>query len=159
MKFAAAVAILAAIVPAIQAGYLREGTPEDRTGMASSTGSKSCPTIADVACGNDDFSTLCAAVTAAGLAETLSDPDAELTVFAPTNAAFAELGQATIDALLADIPALTNILLYHVVDGAVGSSQLEPSGLIPMLNGKDTRSIFHWGGADAIFIKECILIP
>jgi len=86
-------------------------------------------------------------VKAAGLAETLSNSEAELTVFAPTDAAFAELGQATIDGLLADIPALTDILLYHVVDGAVGSADLKPFGSIRMLNGKFTRSIFGAGGA------------
>jgi uncharacterized surface protein with fasciclin (FAS1) repeats len=42
-----------------------------------------------------------------------------LTVFAPTDDAFAALPEGTIEALLADIPTLTNILLYHVVDGKV----------------------------------------
>jgi transforming growth factor-beta-induced protein len=79
--------------------------------------------IAEIAAGNADFSTLVAAVTAADLAGTLSDCSAgPFTVFAPTNAAFAEaldaLGIEAAD-LLADTATLTNILTYHVVAGTV----------------------------------------
>ncbi|CAG0964095.1 MAG: fasciclin domain-containing protein [Anaerolinea sp.] len=68
-----------------------------------------------------EFTTLLAAVSAADPAvlETLSNPEAELTVFAPTDAAFAALktalGEEAFNAILADKTALTNILLYHVV--------------------------------------------
>jgi uncharacterized surface protein with fasciclin (FAS1) repeats len=65
------------------------------------------------------FQTLVAAVTAAGLADTLSG-SGPFTVFAPTDDAFAKLPAGTIDALLADPSgALTDILLYHVVAGKV----------------------------------------
>jgi uncharacterized surface protein with fasciclin (FAS1) repeats len=64
------------------------------------------------------FNTLVAAVQAAGLATTLSD-DGPFTVFAPTDDAFAALPAGTVDALLNDIPTLTEILLYHVVQGEV----------------------------------------
>ncbi len=78
--------------------------------------------IVEVAVANGGFTTLVAAVTAAGLDTTLADPDATFTVFAPTDAAFDALGEDTINALLGDIPALTDILLYHVVaDAAVDS--------------------------------------
>jgi LPXTG-motif cell wall-anchored protein len=81
------------------------------------------PSIAEIAIGNADFSTLVAAVTAADLAGTMSDCSAgPLTVFAPTNAAFAEaLDALGIEpaALLADTATLTDILLYHVVAGRV----------------------------------------
>ena len=74
-------------------------------------------TIVDVASGNEDFSTLVAAVDAAGLVETLSG-EGPFTVFAPTNAAFeaalAELG-LTAEELLADTETLTSILTFHVV--------------------------------------------
>ena len=50
--------------------------------------------------------------------------DGPFTVFAPTDAAFEKLGQATLDSLLGDIPTLTNILLYHVANGYVGSGNL-----------------------------------
>jgi uncharacterized surface protein with fasciclin (FAS1) repeats len=78
-------------------------------------------TIVDVAASIDDFSTLVAAVQAAGLVETLSG-EGPFTVFAPTNDAFATALDAlgiTADELLADTETLTSILTYHVVDGAV----------------------------------------
>ena len=78
-------------------------------------------TIVEIAAGNPDFSTLVTAVTEAGLVETLSGPG-PFTVFAPTNAAFAALPAGTLDTLLADPEgALTDILLLHVVSGAVDS--------------------------------------
>ena len=64
------------------------------------------------------FETLVTAVDAAGLAGTLAD-DGPFTVFAPTDEAFAALPAGTLDALLMDTAALTNVLLYHVVSGEV----------------------------------------
>lgn len=76
------------------------------------------PTIVDIAVGDDRFETLVAALQAADLVETLQG-DGPFTVFAPTDDAFAKLPEGTVDALLKDIPTLTNILLYHVVSGNV----------------------------------------
>lgn len=77
-------------------------------------------TIVDIAAGNPDFSTLVAAVQAAGLAETLAGPG-PFTVFAPTNAAFDALPAGTLDSLLLpeNKDQLTQILTYHVVSGKV----------------------------------------
>jgi transforming growth factor-beta-induced protein len=75
-------------------------------------------TIVDIAVADGRFTTLVAALQAADLAETLSG-EGPFTVFAPTDDAFAKLPEGTVDALLADIPALTDILLYHVVSGEV----------------------------------------
>lgn len=75
-------------------------------------------TIVDIAVEDGRFTTLVAAVQAAGLAETLSG-EGPFTVFAPTDDAFAKLPEGTVEALLADIPQLTDILLYHVVPGKV----------------------------------------
>ena len=75
-------------------------------------------TIVDIAASNDDFSTLVTALTAADLVTTLSDTSATFTVFAPTNAAFDKIDDATLDGLLADTDALTAILLKHVVNNA-----------------------------------------
>ena len=74
--------------------------------------------IVDVAVANGNFTTLVAAVEAAGLVDTLKS-EGPFTVFAPTDEAFAALPEGTVEALLADIPALTDILLYHVVAGKV----------------------------------------
>jgi transforming growth factor-beta-induced protein len=74
--------------------------------------------IVDTAVADGRFSTLVAAVQAAGLVDALKG-EGPLTVFAPTDDAFAALPEGTLDSLLADIPALTDILLYHVVEGKV----------------------------------------
>ncbi|MER3444439.1 MAG: hypothetical protein C4333_10105 [Meiothermus sp.] len=80
-------------------------------------------TIAQIVASNPNFSTLLAAVQAAGLTETLSGPG-PFTVFAPTNAAFAKIPKADLDALLKDKAALTKVLTYHVVAGKVGSADV-----------------------------------
>lgn len=82
-------------------------------------------TIVENASQSADHTTLVAAVTAAGLAETLSGPG-PFTVFAPTNAAFAKLPAGAVEGLLkpeakAD---LTKVLTYHVVPGDVTAAQL-----------------------------------
>ena len=74
-------------------------------------------TVVDVAV-NNDFTTLVAAVQAAGLVETLQG-DGPFTVFAPTDEAFAALPEGTLDSLLEDPEALAEILTYHVVSGKV----------------------------------------
>ena len=76
--------------------------------------------IVDIAVSDGRFTTLVAALQAAELVETLQG-DGPFTVFAPTDDAFAKLPEGTVEALLEDIPTLTNILLYHVVSGKVGS--------------------------------------
>lgn len=74
--------------------------------------------IVDTAVQAGSFKTLVAAVTAAGLVDTLKGAG-PFTVFAPTDEAFAKLPAGTVDALLKDIPKLTKILTYHVVSGKV----------------------------------------
>ncbi len=80
-------------------------------------------TIVDIAVANPDFSTLVAAVQAAGLVETLSG-EGPFTVFAPTNDAFAALGDDTIASVLADTDLLTAILTYHVIAGEVKAADV-----------------------------------
>ena len=79
-------------------------------------------TIAEIASSNEDFETLVAAATAANLVGTLNDPEASLTVFAPTDAAFEALGESTLNYLLNNLDDLESTLLYHVVAGAGLSS-------------------------------------
>lgn len=90
--------------------------------------------IVDIAAGNETFSTLVAAVTAAGLVDTLKG-DGPFTVFAPTDEAFAALPEGTVEALLEDIPALTAILTYHVVPGKVMSTDLTDGMMAETVNG------------------------
>jgi uncharacterized surface protein with fasciclin (FAS1) repeats len=74
--------------------------------------------IVEIAMNDGRFTTLVKALEAAGLVETLKGPG-PFTVFAPTDSAFAKLPPGTVDGLLADVPQLKNILLYHVVSGKV----------------------------------------
>ena len=85
--------------------------------LALSTSFAQAKNIVEIAAADDRFSTLVAAVTAAGLAETLSGPG-PFTVYAPVNDAFAKLPAGTVDTLLKpeNKGQLTDILLYHVDD-------------------------------------------
>lgn len=67
--------------------------------------------IVEIAVGNEDFSTLVSLVQAAGLVDALAG-EGPLTVFAPTNDAFAKLPQAVVDFLLANPEVLTQVLTY-----------------------------------------------
>lgn len=96
------------------------------------------PTAVDIVAtaeGAGTFNTLVAALDAAGLRSTL-ETGGPYTVFAPTDAAFDALPAGTVDALLADIPALTEILLYHVADGSLASGDVSSTPLIVTLNGQ-----------------------
>ena len=89
-------------------------------------------TIVDIAAGNEDFSTLVSLVEAAGLGETLATE--ELTVFAPTNAAFEELPEIVVTYLTENPDVLTQVLTHHVVAGTVMSTDLE-TGEVASLEG------------------------
>ncbi|MCC6008314.1 MAG: fasciclin domain-containing protein [Rhodobacteraceae bacterium] len=92
--------------------------------------------IVDIAVGAGTFTTLVAAVEAAGLVDVLKS-DGPFTVFAPTDEAFAALPEGTVEALLADIPTLTAILTYHVVPGAVMSTDLSEGLTAATVQGQD----------------------
>ncbi|MGB0592349.1 MAG: fasciclin domain-containing protein, partial [Myxococcota bacterium] len=92
--------------------------------------------IIEVAEGAGIFTTLLAAVDAAGLTETLAT-GGPFTVFAPTDEAFAALPEGTVEALLADIPMLTQILQYHVADSALLSDELLLLESLATLLGED----------------------
>lgn len=84
-------------------------------------------TVVEIAAGNKNFSTLVAAVKAAGLAEALSG-DGPFTVFAPTNAAFDKLPKGTVEMLLKpeNKDKLAAILKYHVISGKVMAADVKP---------------------------------
>lgn len=93
--------------------------------MTEETMAQEVGDIVAVASANPDFSTLVAAIQAAGLVETLQG-DGPFTVFAPTNAAFDALPAGLLDKLLLpeNVDALTAILTYHVVPGLVMSADV-----------------------------------
>lgn len=103
-------------------------------------------TIPEVAREAGSFTTLLAAVDAAGLADDLSGAG-PFTVFAPTDAAFAALPAGTVDALLADPPALQNVLLYHVFSGELAASGVVSRTSIGMMNGDDAAVAMNGGMA------------
>lgn len=92
------------------------------------SGAVSAQSITEIAAADARFSTLVAAVTAAGLAETLAGPG-PFTVFAPVNEAFAALPAGTVDTLLKpeNKGQLTDVLLYHVDDRKLTAAAI-PAG-------------------------------
>ncbi len=121
-------------------------------------------TIAEIVVANTEaetpeFTTLLTAVAAAdgSILEALSDPDAELTVFAPTDAAFTALGEGMLEGVIADQALLTGILTYHVVPGVAHSGDI--ANIINLLAGgsvtedmlmeEDTLSEIPWFGGAA----------
>lgn len=94
--------------------------------------------IVDTAVAAGNFKTLVAAVTAAKLVDTLKSKG-PFTVFAPTDEAFAKLPKGTVEGLLKDIPKLTAILKYHVVEGAVPAADVVQHKNITTLQGQDLK--------------------
>ena len=90
--------------------------------------------IVEIAQSNPDLSILVEAVVAAGLAPNLST--GSLTVFAPTDEAFAKIPKATLDGLLADKAALTKVLTYHVVPGKVMAKDVK-AGKVKTVQGQE----------------------
>ncbi|MDP2083244.1 MAG: fasciclin domain-containing protein [Pseudotabrizicola sp.] len=102
--------------------------------------------IVDTAVGAGTFNTLVAAVTAAGLVDTLKG-EGPFTVFAPTDEAFAALPEGTVDTLLLpeNLEQLTAILTYHVVPGKVMSTDLSEGLTAATVNGADVTITLDGG--------------
>jgi len=131
--------------------------------------------VLDVATLNGNFTTLVAAVKAAGLEGALRGAG-PYTVFAPTDAAFRKLPAGTVDALLKDPAALSNILLYHVVSGKVmaadvvglssatslqGSNiSIAVSGGKVRLNGNSTVTATDIGASNGVIhVIDTVILP
>lgn len=108
------------------------------TAQAKET-TKEVPTIVGIAAGNENFTTLVAAVKAAGLVETLSGKG-PFTVFAPTDDAFKKLPEGTVESLLKpeNKSKLADILKYHVVAGKVMAADVKPGEVTTVQGGKAT---------------------
>lgn len=91
--------------------------------------------IVDTAVAAGNFKTLATALQAAGLVDTLKGPG-PFTVFAPTDAAFAKIPKADLDALLKDKAKLTAVLTYHVVPGKVMAKDVKP-GKVKTVQGSE----------------------
>lgn len=91
--------------------------------------------LVDTAVAAGNFKTLATALQAAGLVDTLKGPG-PFTVFAPTDAAFAKIPKADLDALLKDKAKLTAVLTYHVVPGKVMAKDVKP-GKVKTVQGSE----------------------
>ena len=134
-----------------------EKKAEDTTDMTDSTTVEveapvQAQTIVDVAVANADFSTLVAAVKAAGLVETLSS-EGPFTVFAPNNEAFDKLPDGTIDSLLQpeSLDKLKSVLTYHVVAGKFDAAAVVDA--INKNNGKYSVTTVQ-GGTIVLSLKD-----
>ena len=105
-------------------------------------------TIAEIAAADEDFETLVAAATAANLVGTLSDPDADVTLFAPTDAAFEALGEEAVPFLLDNLEILETVLLYHVLGAEVTSVDaiVAAGSSVTMANGEEASIGFGESG-------------
>ncbi len=100
------------------------------------------PDLVDVAADAGAFTTLLAAAEAAGLVDTLRS-EGPFTVFAPTDEAFAQLPEGTVESLMADPEALRTVLLYHVVAGRVTAEQVVGLTQAESLEGSSLRISVH----------------
>jgi uncharacterized surface protein with fasciclin (FAS1) repeats len=94
--------------------------------------------IVETAVNAGSFTTLVAALQAAGLVDALK-ADGPFTVFAPNDEAFAKLPKGTVESLLKDIPKLKSILLYHVVSGNILSADLSHNMKAKTLQGEKVK--------------------
>lgn len=114
--------------------------------VATAVAATADKTVVEIAAGDPSFSTLVAAVKAAGLAETLSGPG-PFTVFAPTNEAFAKLPPGTVEDLLKpeNKEKLVGILTYHVVPGTVKAADVVTLTEAKTVNGKSAKVVVKDG--------------
>ncbi|MEV8362227.1 fasciclin domain-containing protein [Streptomyces niveus] len=153
----AAVAACAAVVLPVSLGVLAPQASASTTASPTATdpfgpGCSSLPQqgagsaaamatqpVATAASQNPELSTLTAALRQAGLVDTLNNAK-NSTVFAPTNAAFAKIPKADLDALLADKAQLKKVLTYHVVGEKINKSQLANGSFTTLEGGTLTTS-------------------
>jgi uncharacterized surface protein with fasciclin (FAS1) repeats len=115
---------------------------------------------ATAASNNPLLSTLVAAVTEAGLGDTLNG-EGPFTIFAPTNDAFAKIPSADLDAVLADKELLTSILTYHVIGEQLSADDLIADGTATTVNGAELT--FTEGTDGALMVNDatsiCMNVP
>ncbi|MFE5078317.1 fasciclin domain-containing protein [Streptomyces halstedii] len=137
------------------------GAPAEKTASADQPFGPACSTVpqdgagsfagmakdpvATAASHNPALSTLVAAVKQAGLVDTLNNAQ-DITVFAPTDDAFAKIPKADLDKLLADKAQLTEVLTSHVVGRRLAPQQLDKGSFETLAKSKLTTS-----GADTMY--------
>jgi uncharacterized surface protein with fasciclin (FAS1) repeats len=124
----------ASAVALAAAGPASAGPPTDRAATTAAAEKN----IVETAVAAQKFTTLTALLNQAGLATTLQSQGA-FTVFAPTDAAFAKVPKATLDALAKDKAKLRAVLLYHVAKGKLTAAKVVKRNSIKTLNGQRVR--------------------
>jgi len=121
--------------------------------LTMATGAKAA-NIVEIAAGDERFTTLVAAVQAAGLAETLSGPG-PFTVYAPLNDAFAALPEGTVETLLKpeNKGQLTDVLLYHVDDRKL-TAEMIPTGSNYFKPALTTERLCITKGGEGVMIAD-----
>ena len=115
--------------------------------IAAPAAAASDDTIADIAIANGNFTTLVAALSCTGLVPAVADPAANLTVFAPTDAAFGKLGLRASNICKLPKNVLTKILTYHVVGEELFAADVLAKRRIQMLSGLYTFPSVRNGNA------------
>jgi uncharacterized surface protein with fasciclin (FAS1) repeats len=131
LKTVLASAVTAAV---LAAGVSTAGADSMYRSTSTGTNAMARADIVDTAVGAGQFNTLAKALTEAGLVDTLKGKG-PFTVFAPTDAAFAKLPPAQLNALLADKAALVKVLTYHVVPGEIVAANVK-AGPLKTVEGK-----------------------
>ena len=124
------------LVAGVLAAGLMVAACSDDAEETTTTTAAPAADIVDTAIAAGQFETLATALQAADLVETLKG-EGPFTVFAPTDEAFAALPEGTLKSLLEDIPALTDILLYHVVSGEVEAADVVELDSATTVQGSD----------------------
>lgn len=173
----AAIAIISATFVACNNGETKETEAPVKDSVKEEVMAPAAPKdIVDVAIGSPDHTTLVAAVTAAGLVETLKGTG-PFTVFAPTNAAFSALPAGTVEGLLKpeNKEKLAGILTYHVVAGAVKAADLKDGQKVKtvqgeelmvnikdgkvMINGANVTAADLTGSNGVVHVIDAVLMP
>jgi uncharacterized surface protein with fasciclin (FAS1) repeats len=121
-----------------------EPAEPEATATTAPTATPAPKDIVGIAVEDGRFTTLVAALQAAELDQALKG-EGPFTVFAPTDEAFAALPEGTVEALLGDIPALTEILLYHVVQGKVMAADVVELSQAETLQGQSVQVMVEDG--------------
>ena len=116
-------------------------------GIIAGPASAATPNIAQIAIANGNFTTLVAALSCTGLVPAVSDPNASLTVFAPTDSAFKKLGLTAGNVCKLPKTLLTKILTYHVAGQELFAKDVLAVKKIKMLSGLYTFPSVRNGNA------------
>ncbi|NNF18749.1 MAG: fasciclin domain-containing protein [Flavobacteriaceae bacterium] len=133
-----------------------DGEDVTKTGQAFIKDDTSTPTVLDIAIGSDDHTTLVAAVSAAGLENSLVNAG-PLMVFAPTNAAFDALPTGTVEDLMKpeNKTTLSNILTYHVTPGKYSKEFLKKFTKLGQANNQNVMIKVE---GDDVYVGEAKII-